>query len=315
MAPPRTAAIVTCYNQERFIRQALDSLVAQTVPPAEVVVIDGHSSDRSVAVIERWIAENEVPFELTFIRHDRNYGLCATLNQGMAAISSEFVLTLYGDDWLDARRIEIQAPILAETTDDVAMAIGNLREVDRRGVPLAEIDYSAKLAPLHEMSPVRRLASLITENVIASPAVLLKADHVRAVGGYDESLTFDDYDMWLRLLSVSTFVHHHDIVVNYRILGNSLSRSRERHGDFLLSEAKMVSKHRGIDSDIDARIARRLDATVAKLAEMDDAARLRAVARLQEQLGRTRGTSLVRALTRVPGGTGLIAALRKKNAA
>ena len=118
--PSRTAVIVTCYNQERFIRQSLDSIAAQTRAASEVVVIDGCSQDRSVRVIERWIAENDMP--ITFIAHDRNYGLCATLNQGMSEISSDFVLTLYGDDWLEPTRIERQAPVLEGAPEDLFTA-------------------------------------------------------------------------------------------------------------------------------------------------------------------------------------------------
>lgn len=282
MASARTAVIVTCYNQERFIRQSLDSIAAQTRAASEIVVIDGFSQDRSVSVIERWIAEHELP--VTFVAHDRNHGLCATLNQGMALISSDFVLTLYGDDWLEPTRIACQAPLLEEADENVCMVVGNMREVDRRGIPIVDHDYSARIAPLEEMSGPQRLASLITENVIPSPAVLLRADHVRQVGGYDEQLTFDDYDMWLRLLSRSTLQFHPDIVVNYRLLAASLSRSPDRHGDFLLSEAKMMFKHAGLSADIDSRISRRILRTADALERAGDLVRLAQVRRMLGEL-------------------------------
>ncbi|WP_454169935.1 glycosyltransferase family 2 protein [Microbacterium paulum] len=274
MPPSRTAVIVTCYNQERFIRQSLDSIAAQTRAASEVVVIDGCSQDRSVRVIERWIAENDMP--ITFIAHDRNYGLCATLNQGMSEISSDFVLTLYGDDWLEPTRIEHQAPVLEGGPKDVCMVVGNMREVDRRGIPIVEHDYSARITPLESMTGAERVASLIAENVIPSPAVLLKADEVRRVGGYDESLTFDDYDMWLRLLSERTLLFAPDIVVNYRLLGSSLSRNPDRHGDFLLSEARMMFKHSG-RPETDAAMLPRLQRSAQTLKGMGDAARLEKV--------------------------------------
>ncbi|WP_275891105.1 glycosyltransferase family 2 protein [Microbacterium hominis] len=272
--PSRTAVIVTCYNQERFIRQSLDSIAAQTREASEVVVIDGCSQDRSVRVIERWIAENDMP--ITFIAHDRNYGLCATLNQGMSEISSDFVLTLYGDDWLEPTRIERQVPVLESASEDVCMVVGNMREVDRRGIPIVDHDYSDRIAPLQTMSGAERLASLVSENVIPSPAVLLKADEVRRVGGYDESLTFDDYDMWLRLLKERTLLFEPDIVVNYRLLGSSLSRNPDRHGDFLLSEARMMFKHRGTP-ETDHAMVPRLRRSAQTLQAMGDIARLERV--------------------------------------
>lgn len=303
--------IVTCYNQERFIRQALDSLAGQTVAPAEVVVVDGHSRDRSVRVIEQWITHHEL--DITFIAHDRNYGLCVALNQGMEAISSEFVLTLYGDDWLEPTRIERQAPILAAAGDDVAMAIGTMREVDRRGIPLVEHDYGSALRPLADASPQERLALLVERNTIPSPAVLLKADRVRAVGGYDETLTFDDYDLWLRLLSCSSFVYHGDVVVNYRYLDNSLSRSADRHGDFLLSEARMVHKHLGVSTEIDRLIASRIARNATLLAQAKDARRFRVALDLLADA--SPGHDRLRRLSRLPGCLSAAGRLLEKEAA
>lgn len=282
MTSARTAVIVTCYNQERFIRQSLDSIAAQTLPAAEVVVIDGFSQDRSVSVIERWMSENDMP--VTFVAHDRNYGLCATLNQGMSLISSEFVLTLYGDDWLEPSRIERQAPLLEATDDGISMVVGNMREVDRRGIPITDHDYSARIAPLEQMSGRERVARLVEVNVIPSPAVLVKADHVREVGGYDERLTFDDYDMWLRLLSQRSLRFHHDIVVNYRILNSSLSRNPDRHGDFLLSEAKMMFKHAGLAPEIDMKMAERISQSIETLRVMGDSARIVEAQRMLDAL-------------------------------
>lgn len=273
MTKPTVAVLVTCYNQERFIRQALDSLLAQTQLPDEIVVIDGFSHDRSVEAIREWIADNDAP--VTFIAHDRNYGLCATLNQGMDNISSDHVVTLYGDDWLDPTRIEHQSALLAEAADDVCMVIGSMREVNHRGAPILVHDFRERVAPLISLSAPQRVESLVAENTIPSPAVMLRADLVREVGGYDETLTFDDYDMWMRLLSRYTLLYDPKVVVSYRILAQSLSRNTSRHGDFLLSEAKMIFKHVDTTPTINEKIRDRLRATGTKLAERGDTPRLR----------------------------------------
>lgn len=293
--------IVTCYNQERFIRQALDSIAAQTVPVRHTVVIDGYSQDRSVSVIQKWITEHP-DFPVTFIAHDKNYGLCATLNQGMELVKSDFVLTLYGDDWLMPDRVEIQAPLLAQSSDDTCLLVGGMREVDKRGNFVVDHDYRQKIEPLLAMSTRDRLASLISENVIPSPAVMLKSNYVRNIGGYDESLTFDDYDLWLRLLSQHAFLYDPRPVVNYRVLANSLSRSPARHGDFLLSEARMISKYADVDVDINQRIARRLWPTARKLVEYGDTARLTQVLRLLEKVTTDGMASKMLWRLRFPGG-------------
>jgi glycosyltransferase involved in cell wall biosynthesis len=305
---PTVAVIVTCYNQERFIRQALDSIAAQTQPADEIVVIDGFSHDRSVSAIEEWIAENDVA--ITFVAHDRNYGLCATLNQAMDLITSEFVVTLYGDDWLEPERLAVQSAVLAASPDDVCMVVGSMREVDRRGAPVIDHDFGPRVEALTRLTPAQRVESLVGENVIPSPAVMLRSALVREVGGYDESLTFDDYDMWMRLLGRYTLVYDPTIVVDYRVLAQSLSRNTGRHGDFLLSEARMIYKHVGTTPTIDATIATRLLVSGRKLADRDDTRRLRyLLGMLRTVDGRWR-IRFASAAVRLPRGARLVKNLR-----
>lgn len=299
---------MTCYNQERFIRQALDSILTQTQRADEIVVVDGFSRDRSVAAIIEWIAENDAP--VTFVAHDRNYGLCATLNQAMGLITSDFVVTLYGDDWLEPGRLETQSALLATASDDVCMVVSSMREVDRRGIPILVNDFRARVEPLASLSPAARVESLVGENVIPSPAVMVRADRVREVGGYDESLTFDDYDMWMRLLGRYTFVYEPSVVVDYRILAHSLSRNTDRHGDFLLSEARMIFKHSGTTPTINATIRRRLLVTAEKLAERDDSRRLREVLGMVRSIDSSWDMRVASGASRLPHGARLVKSMK-----
>lgn len=308
MVQPSVAVIVTCYNQERYIRQALDSLVVQTQPPAEIVVIDGFSKDRSVAAIREWMGEH--PDSITFVAHDRNYGLCATLNQAMGMTTAEFVVTLYGDDWLEPTRLETQAAALNDAADDVCMVVGSMREVNHRGVPIVDHDFRDRVEPLASLRPADRVERLVAENTIPSPAVMVRSEMVREAGGYDESLTFDDYDMWMRLLSKYTLIYEPTIVVNYRILDHSLSRSAGRHGDFLLSEAKMIAKHAGSTPTINATISSRLRANGQKLLERGDMVRLRSIFTLLMTVEAGWRLSAGRLATRLPWGARMVRTMR-----
>lgn len=304
MNQPSVAVIVTCYNQERYIRQALDSIIAQTRLPDEIVVIDGYSKDHSVEVITEWMGDH--PDTIEFVAHDRNYGLCATLNQAMGMITSEFVVTLYGDDWLEPARLETQVAVLAQAPSDVCMVVSSMREVNHRGIPIVDHDFRLRVEPLASMSPEARVERLVAENTIPSPAVMVRAAAVRETGGYDESLTFDDYDMWMRLLLKYNLVYEPSIVVNYRILDHSLSRNADRHGDFLLSEAKMIAKYAGLTPTINATIACRLRHSAFKLAERDDRRRLREILGLLTIVDPDWRVRLGQAATRLPWGVGAV---------
>ena len=228
----------------------------------------------------------------------------------MGLITSDFVVTLYGDDWLEPDRLETQSAFLATASNDVCMVVSSMREVDRRGIPILVNDFRARVEPLASLSPAARVESLVGENVIPSPAVMVRADRVREVGGYDESLTFDDYDMWMRLLGRYTLVYEPSVVVDYRILAHSLSRNTDRHGDFLLSEARMIFKHSGTTPTINATIRRRLIVTAEKLAERDDSRRLREVLGMVRSIDSSWDMRVASGASRLPHGARLVKSMK-----
>jgi hypothetical protein len=90
----------------------------------------------------------------------------------------------------------------------------------------------------------------------------------------------------MRLLMRYDLLFDPRTVCNYRILANSLSRNPDRHGDFLLSEARMIAKYAAESKELDALIAARILVTCEKLLEMRDAPRLEQVLKLAATVSR-----------------------------
>ena len=96
--PATVSVVVPSYNHAQFIEATLRSIMKQTLPPAELIVIDDGSSDDSPAVIERVL--NDCPFPCELIARD-NRGLCATLNEGFERSRGNYFAYLGSDDlWL-----------------------------------------------------------------------------------------------------------------------------------------------------------------------------------------------------------------------
>src|SRR5688500_13631139 len=107
---PRATVVVTCFNQEQWIAQALDSVAAQTERDLQLIVTDDGSSDGSRARIDQWLAGHDVRGEL--VASDRNVGLPAMLNRAMGRFRGRYVVVLNGDDWMEPGRVESQAAAL-----------------------------------------------------------------------------------------------------------------------------------------------------------------------------------------------------------
>jgi glycosyltransferase involved in cell wall biosynthesis len=257
--------IVTSYNHQAYIEQCLASILSQDRAPKAVVVIDDASTDDSADVIEQWIRGHGAPFR--FIRHTTNRGVCKSLNEALSEVKSAYFCHISGDDWIPVDRIRVQSDALADAPEESAAVVGDVEEVDAGGINLATHDIGARLMGL--LGPDNQIAlhdALLRENVILAPAVMLRTSAVRAIGGFDETLAFEDYDMWLRLSHRFSFAYAPGVVSHYRVLGSSLTRNPRRAREMLDSQVRLLRKHLGESPENDIVISDHLN-DIAKAAE------------------------------------------------
>ena len=105
MPQPLVTIICLCYNHERFLREALDSVLAQTYANLELIVVDDMSTDNSVAIIQEYTRKYP---QLNFISTGKNVGNTKAFNLGWRASKGEFVIDFATDDVLLSERVEKQ---------------------------------------------------------------------------------------------------------------------------------------------------------------------------------------------------------------
>lgn len=103
---PAVTVILNCYNHERYVAEAIKSVLGQTFQDFELILIDNGSTDGSRAVLERY----DDP-RIRRLFHDENQSLSKRLNEGVAAARGEFVAILYSDDWMLPDKLERQVAL------------------------------------------------------------------------------------------------------------------------------------------------------------------------------------------------------------
>ena len=193
---PLVSVLFTSYNHAPYLERALDSVKAQDFDDYELFISDDCSQDGSAEVIRAWLRRTGI--EAVVDLRDRNIGLCAGRNRSLAQARGMFVATLSGDDWYEPDRLSRQAAFFSEQADDVAAVYSDVRVVNEDGSVRLE-SYLADL--LGSTSPPDGWVfdDLHRGNVLPAPGVMMRRSAVEAVGGYDEGLAFEDWDMWLRL--------------------------------------------------------------------------------------------------------------------
>lgn len=188
MTQPVLSVVMPCLNAVTTIGRSLDSIAAQRVPGVEVVVVDGGSSDGTVALLEsrgsevRWTSEP-----------DR--GLSDAYNKGAARAQGEVLGWLNADDsYLPGALALVTRAFLADPglvwlTGPCTIVDGDGREV-RRGITR----YKAALLSRYSQ------ALHLTQNFVSAPSTFFRRDAFESVGRMDTSLRYSmDYDLYLRL--------------------------------------------------------------------------------------------------------------------
>jgi glycosyltransferase involved in cell wall biosynthesis len=224
---PFVSVIIPCFNQARFLDDALASVMAQTYPHYEVVVVDDGSDDNTQEVACRFPG-------VRYVRQ-RNAGLSAARNTGLRRSGGDFLVFLDADDRLEPDALERGLSLLSEHSA-AAFVAGKCRYIAVDGTPVSE-------------QPARDLrgdafAALIRRCHIHPPAVAMyRRSAFDSVGTFDEQLSpCADYDMYLRIARQYP-VHIHDhVTAEYRKHGASMNGD---HALMLESAIRVLRLHRG----------------------------------------------------------------------
>jgi glycosyltransferase involved in cell wall biosynthesis len=216
------SAIVLSYNQCQFVLETLESVKTQTYKFTELIIVDDCSTDDSVEIIESWLQANSI--NCTFIRHKQNQGICKSLNDALAVATGKYVSMVASDDvWLPDK-IDRQVEIMESQPDQVGVLYSDAFQINEHGHPSSDM-FIASHRNLPAMPQGEVLTVLLEGNFIPGMTTLIRRDCYRKVGLYDETLPWEDWDMWLRIARHYSFVYSPTPSAKYRYHEKSLSHS------------------------------------------------------------------------------------------
>jgi glycosyltransferase involved in cell wall biosynthesis len=237
--PSDVAVVIPCFNQAHYLAEAIESVLAQTLPPAEIVVVDDGSTDNSYEVAGR--------YEEAVRMRQRNGGVAAARNTGLGATRSDYLVFLDADDRLLAGALEVGATAL-DRRPQVAFVSGVPRDIGDDGAILP-----GKRQPVVTQD---HYVKLLEDCFIWSgSSIVYRRSAIEAVGGFDETLdAADDYDLYLRLARRFPIYCHEATVTEYRRHGTNTTRNP---GVVLDSQLEVLGRQRRSVRDKREREARR----------------------------------------------------------
>lgn len=185
--PPAVTVLIGAYDNERTLPRAIASILEQSEPKLELIVIDDGSRDRSAAAAREAIGSDP---RGRVIRFERNVGIARSLNEGLRVAAAPVVAIQDADDYSAPARLQRQ---LAAMAADLSVAVVGAR--------MREVDSDDRVLRPRTTFAVGDVASVLLRfNPIPNGSAAFRRDVALALGGYDPRYRFAaEYDLWLRI--------------------------------------------------------------------------------------------------------------------
>lgn len=209
------SVVISCYNHEDYLGEAIESVLAQTYPHFEVIVVDDGSTDGSWNVAQSFSGVRCIK--------QKNVGTpAATRNRGLQESRGEYIVFLDGDDRLLPKALEVGMRQL-QSRPDCAFTAGRCQSINNE---------QSCLTTLPSTTESDHYRAFLVKNYILTPgSVIFRRDVINELRGFNASPEIkgsDDYDLYLRVAASWPVCNHDDMVLQYREHEGNLSKNCER---------------------------------------------------------------------------------------
>lgn len=233
MSSATVSVLLPVYNAERYLAEAVDSILAQTCDEFELVAIDDGSTDESSAILDQYALRDD---RVRIVRR-ANTGIVGALNDGLAEARGEFIARMDADDVAMPQRLARQLAFMRKNRDVVAVGCGCLL-IDKDDDPFNVWGQTGG----HDAIEMKLLSGVASALVHSSAMFRTAALH--AIGGYrDDVGVSEDLDLYLRLAEHGRLANIPDVLMTVRRYDESTSglrtveqRAASRHK--ILSDAR-----------------------------------------------------------------------------
>lgn len=237
---PLVTVIALCYNHERYIDDSLQSIVIQGYRNVELIIVDDFSTDKSREKILKFV-ENNPSVRLMF--NPENLGNCRSFNQALKIARGKYIIDLSTDDVMLPNRISEQVKIFENSTN-IGVVFSDCEYINAKSEKLNNSTYNHQRKQVLEFPIGNVYAKLLAKKLyINPPTMMVRKELFDKLGGYDESLTYEDFDFWVRSARISDFSYVPKILIQQRkIKGSHSTKFIQKRNVLIPSKLKVCQK-------------------------------------------------------------------------
>ncbi|WP_191906301.1 glycosyltransferase family 2 protein [Hymenobacter baengnokdamensis] len=240
-AQPLVTVVALCHNHAPYLREALDSVLAQDYAALEVWLVDNGSTDGSPAILQEY-AQHNPAWHLLLL--PENLGNCRAFNQAFFQSQGEFVVDFATDDVLLPQRLSQQVALFRQLPPDYGLVYSNCELIGEAGEVLGLHHRPAGAGRLNPHPASGWVfTDVLTRYFISTPTMLMRRATLLALGGYDETLSYEDFDFWVRASRDWRFQYQDAVTTRKRRHPRSMSAQITRaHDPYLASTLRVCEK-------------------------------------------------------------------------
>lgn len=241
---PAVTVLMPVYNADRFVAQTVDSVLAQSFGDFEFLIINDGSTDGSLDILQTYARRDS---RVRLVSRP-NTGYVIALNEGLELARGEFVARIDADDLAAPRRLELQVARMRAEPNLVALG-SNADAIDEAGRMLGDYDVPST----HEEIEASHLKG---SSSIHHPAVMLRPEAVRRVGGYRrEFMPCEDFDLWLRLGEIGRLANLPEKLLTKRLfVGSAIASNLAKQERLVQQIVGEAWGRRGLDGSPALRV-------------------------------------------------------------
>lgn len=205
---PRISVVMPAYNSEKYIAEAIESILNQTFSDFEFIIVNDCSTDKTPEIIEKYAKLDE---RIIVINNKKNYGTVYSKNTGIHKAKAEYIYTFDSDDIINKTLLEKQYKAIISKRGDI---------ITCRVKYFGERDGEMRLKKITKFN-------MCAENTLINAALFKKSDFLECGGYSDDCKTcLEDYDLWLNMMFKfnKKFYRINEILYYYRIKPKTESR-------------------------------------------------------------------------------------------
>jgi len=208
--PPKISVILPVYNGEKYLTEAIDSILSQTYRDFELIIINDCSFDGTSEILSSY-----TDARIRIVNNSSNLKLSRSLNKGIELSQGQFIARMDADDISLPERFEKQIAFL-ESHPDIGAVGCQVKKIDEDGKFIRNL--------LRETRPEVIKWGLFFGPPLAHPSVMMRATVIKSAGGYsNDTLAAVDYECWTRLIKVTKFSNLPEFLFLYRVHPENMS--------------------------------------------------------------------------------------------